>query len=84
MTTEAQKTDARLTILEYRQDKAEGATEALRIEYTKEHTALRKSLQGIETNLQTIKWVACGAGLAFLFQAFGLQKAIDIAIKLFL
>lgn len=83
MPTEDQTIDARVTILEYRQDQSEVAHKALRAEYTEEHTALRKSLQGIEKNLQTIKWVACGAGLAFLSQVIGLQKALA-ALKVFL
>ena len=83
MPTEDQSLDARLTILEYRQDQGEAAIKALRVEYTEEHSALRKSLQGIERNLQTIKWVACGAGLAFLSQVIGLQKAFA-ALKVLL
>ncbi|AVQ80764.1 hypothetical protein [Variovorax sp. PMC12] len=83
MPTEAQTVEARVTILEYRADKQEEAQDALRKEYTEEHTALRKSLQGIEKNLQTIKWVACGAGLAFLSQVIGLKEAFA-ALKVFL
>jgi hypothetical protein len=75
---EAHDTDARLTIVEYRMDQAEGGLKALRADYTEEHAALRKSLQGIEKNLQTIKWVACGAGLAFASQTLGLAKALTI------
>lgn len=70
--------EARLAILEYRADKAEKDTLALRQDYTAEHQALRKSLQGIEKNLQSIKWIAMGAGLAFLSQAIGLDKALSV------
>ena len=70
--------EARLAILEYRADKAEEDTLALRRDYTAEHQALRKSLQGIEKNLQSIKWIAMGAGLAFLSQAIGLDKALAL------
>lgn len=64
-----------MVILEYRQDQAEKGLHTLRLEYTAEHQALRKSLQGIEKNLQSIKWIAMGAGLAFLSQVIGLEKA---------
>lgn len=83
MPTENETIDARVTILEYRQDKQEEATKLLRAEYTEEHAALRKTLQGIEKNLQTIKWVACGAALAFLSQVIGLKQAFA-ALKVFL
>lgn len=76
--SETKDTDSRLTILEYRQDQADGALRDLRKEYTEEHAALRKSLQGIERNLQTIKWVAIGAGFAFASQTLGLGKALTI------
>jgi len=81
---DSQTVDARLTILEYRQDKAEQSTEVLRKEYTEEHAALRKTLQGIEQNLSTIKYVAIGAGLAFFSQVIGLEKVINLAMKVFL
>jgi len=83
MPTEAQTVEARVTILEYRADKLEEAQDALRKEYTEEHTALRKSLQGIEKSLQTIKWVAMGAALAFASQVIGLKQAFA-ALKVFL
>lgn len=79
MATEDQTTEARITILEYRQDLGDKALQSLRTEYTEEHTALRKSLQGIERNLQTIKWVSIGAGLAFLSQIMGLERLFNIA-----
>lgn len=75
---EPKDADARLTILEYRQDQTEKGLSALRKDYTEEHAALRKSLQGIEKNLQTIKWVAIGAGFAFASQTLGLAKALTI------
>lgn len=83
MPTEDQTLDARVTILDYRMDQQEAAHKTLRLEYTEEHAALRKTLQGIEKNLQTIKWVACGAALAFLSQVIGLKQAVA-AIKVFL
>jgi hypothetical protein len=70
--------EARLVILEYRQDQAEKGLHTLRLDYTAEHQALRKSLQGIEKNLQSIKWIAMGAGLAFLSQVIGLDKALSL------
>jgi hypothetical protein len=81
--TEDQTLDARVTILEYRQDGSDKGLSNLRTEYTTEHKALRVSLQGIEKNLQAIKWVSFGATLAFLAQAIGLDKALAVA-KLFL
>lgn len=81
---ETQDTEARLTILEYRMDQGDKAHIELRKEYTEEHAALRKSLQGIERSLQTIKWVACGAGLMFLAQTIGLDKAVNILSKVIL
>lgn len=83
MATEAQTLEARVTILEYRQDQSDKALTNLRTEYTEEHAALRKSLQGIEKNLSTIKYVALGAGLAFLAQVIGLDKAFSI-LKVFI
>lgn len=83
MGIDSKDTDARLTIAEYRLDQAEQGLLTLRAEYQSEHAALRKSLQGIEKNLQTIKWVAMGAGGAFLLQLVGLEKAFNL-IKTFL
>lgn len=76
--TVPQDVEARLVILEYRQDQAEKGLHNLRLDYTAEHQALRKSLQGIEKNLQSIKWIAMGAGLAFLSQLVGLDKALSL------
>lgn len=76
--------EARITILEYRQDQGEAGLVALRNDYTEEHTALRKSLQGIEKNLQAIKWVAVGGAGAFLAQLVGIERALQIISTYFI
>lgn len=83
VTTESQSTEARITIMEYRQDQGDKALHSLRTEYTEEHKALRQSLQGIEKNLQTIKWVSLGAGIAFLSQTIGIEKAFHLLKVIF-
>lgn len=83
MSLDSKDTEARLTIIEYRQDQTEAGLTALRTEYQSEHTALRESLQGIEKNLQTIKWVAIGAGAAFLTQIPGLANILSF-LKVFI
>ena len=83
MSIDSKDTEARLTIIEYRQDQTETGLTSLRTEYQSEHAALRKSLQGIEKNLQTIKWVSIGAGAAFLSQIPGLSTLIA-SFKMFL
>lgn len=84
MPTEEQTLEARLTILEYRQDLGEAAVKALRNDYTAEHLALRQSLQGIEKNLAAIKWLAVGVAATFLGQIVGLEKAFTILSSFFL
>lgn len=84
MPPEEKSFEARQTILEYRQDQVEAGLLALRQDYTEEHTALRKSLQGIEKNLQAIKWVAMGVAGAFLAQIVGLERAIQLLATVFI
>lgn len=84
MPTEEQSLEARLTILEYRQDLAEKETKNLRADYTAEHLALRQSLQGIEKNLAAIKWLAMGVAATFLAQIMGLERAIELLSTFFI
>ncbi|MCA0324050.1 MAG: hypothetical protein LCH89_00380 [Proteobacteria bacterium] len=76
--------EARVSILEYRMDETERGQTALRNEYVKEHAALRGALQGIEKNLQAIKWIAVGAAVASLVLTQGPGGLNDILTKLFL
>lgn len=84
MHPEEKTLEARITILEYRQDQGEAGLVELRKDYTEEHTALRKSLQGIEKNLQAIKWLAVGAVGAFLTQLVGLERALQLLSTYFI
>lgn len=72
--------DARLTILEYRQDELERDLKETRTEYASEHKALRLSLQGIEKNLTAIRWATTGAVGAVVAQTIGVTELI---LKLF-
>lgn len=75
-------TEARVAILEWRQDQSDASHQALRKEYTEEHSALRKSLQGIEKNLQAIKWIGTGAAAAFVAQSPGASKLLSLILSI--
>ena len=68
--------DARLTILEFRQDGLEQEMKELRKEYVEEHKALRISIQGVEKNLTAIKWITTGAVGAVVSQALGIHELL--------
>ena len=59
--------EARVAILEYRQDETTKEVRTLAETWVTEHRDMRKTLEGIQGNLQAIKWAAIGAlGVAIL------------------